>query len=747
MVQRIHLFLALFAFVCYLESTGSSYMISAVQNIERQFQIPSKLSGFLISAHDISYIPTVIFIAYFGSRGNRAKWIGAGTVVIAISYIFIASPNFIFPVPRPVLNTSAIELQLKVDGVLLSKKAEIKQFFDYAPLRNRIPARYRERVIDFIDGSSPEDATISYSNHTGSPYSMDEPLISEILEHMDALLKKKEPQSELIRVLQKFIQNRKKLKEEDLTTLRTAAIAPFSFCHRMVNDFRQALKEVRCASPVSNLGPLTVMFVALLAMGVGRTMPWSLGIPLIDDNVKNKSTPVMFAMISFIKILGPICGFVTGSLVNRVYYTFPSPAPAGLTRADPTWIGAWWLGFVTIGVIIILPSLMLYFFPESSGKKSNKVHGKRAKQTEKIKLSLFDRHAKDDELTFTRMIESYRDVVKSKVYTGTVAGRVMDILAIKGYMVFLPKYLENHFGIPQYQVHMYMAMFGVLGFACGTFCGGYITKRFKFDGRTAAFYILVCSVFSTSMFLTKSFLGCHSVVNSIGQNGIQTNFNYTRTCNSECGCESAKLFPVCDASGHPFYSPCHAGCRHVTVVDADSYQLEFTDCDCAPGSVVKKSYCRDDCRIMKNLFFATVVVGAFCAGTTVVPGMLILLRSVPPEMRSVSLGLQGFLVSFLGTLPSPLLWGAVIDSTCLIWDQVCGEKGACSIYDPDQLRTRMHLLYCAIRMFSIIIDFYVLYHAKGLKLIDENEEKQQERIEEASELAIKENIAMDAIAE
>lgn len=54
------------------------------------------------------------------------------------------------------------------------------------------------------------------------------------------------------------------------------------------------------------------------------------------------------------------------------------------------------------------------------------------------------------------MFASYKRVVSSKVYSGSVFGRVCDILAIKGYMVFLPKYLENHFGIPQYEVHMYM---------------------------------------------------------------------------------------------------------------------------------------------------------------------------------------------------------------------------------------------------------------------------------------------------
>jgi len=78
-------------------------------------------------------------------------------------------------------------------------------------------------------------------------------------------------------------------------------------------------------------------------------------------------------------------------------------------------------------------------------------------------------------------------------------------------------------------------------------------------------------------------------------------------------------------------------------------------------------------------FFVTIVLGAFIAGTGVVPGMLLLLRSVPPETRSPALGLQGLLVSGIGTLPSPVLWGLVIDSACRVWDYECQKRGACNV--------------------------------------------------------------------
>lgn len=136
-----------------------------------------------VTSDDISYIPTVIFIAYLGSRGNRAKWIGAGTVVIAISYLMIASPNFIFPVPRPSLNTTIIEAELKVDNKLLSEDVQVKDYFNYAPLRDRLPMKLRDRVTEFLENSVQKRENAPgevHRNNSESLYSIDEPLIAEV---------------------------------------------------------------------------------------------------------------------------------------------------------------------------------------------------------------------------------------------------------------------------------------------------------------------------------------------------------------------------------------------------------------------------------------------------------------------------------------------------------------------------------------------------------------------------------------
>lgn len=50
------------------------------------------------------------------------------------------------------------------------------------------------------------------------------------------------------------------------------------------------------------------------------------------------------------------------------------------------------------------------------------------------------------------------------------------------------------------------------------------------------------------------------------------------------------------------------------------------------------------------------------------------------------MGIIQFATSLFGNVPCPIIYGAVIDSTCLIWETICDKQGACSLYDPDAFR-------------------------------------------------------------
>lgn len=49
-----------------------------------------------------------------------------------------------------------------------------------------------------------------------------------------------------------------------------------------------------------------------------------------------------------------------------------------------------------------------------------------------------------------------------------------------------------------------------------------------------------------------------------------------------------------------------------------------------------------------------------------------------------------YLLSALGNVPCPIVYGAIVDSACLMWDKVCGKAGACRLYDSTTFRYFFH---------------------------------------------------------
>lgn len=55
-------------------------------------------------------------------------------------------------------------------------------------------------------------------------------------------------------------------------------------------------------------------------------------------------------------------------------------------------------------------------------------------------------------------------------------------------------------------------------------------------------------------------------------------------------------------------------------------------------------------------------------------------RCVPDTQRSFGLGIQWIVVRTLGGIPGPIAFGSVIDISCLLWEEQCGEYGSCYLY-------------------------------------------------------------------
>lgn len=85
---------------------------------------------------------------------------------------------------------------------------------------------------------------------------------------------------------------------------------------------------------------LVILAVSLMGIGIGQTAIATLGIPLIDDNVKSKQSPLYMAITIGVRVLGPALGYYLGSFCVRLYVDLSKD----VDHTNPSFIGAWWLG-------------------------------------------------------------------------------------------------------------------------------------------------------------------------------------------------------------------------------------------------------------------------------------------------------------------------------------------------------------------------------------------------------------------
>lgn len=225
---------------------------------------------------------------------------------------------------------------------------------------------------------------------------------------------------------------------------------------------------------------------------------------------------------------------------------------------------------------------------------------------------------------------------------------------------------------------------------------------------------------------------------------------FNLNCNkTSCDCNEDKFSPICGQDGKTYLSPCHAGCRNYT--EKDGKIVEYSDCLCVSNEIdnitlnlpdhlfngnASIGYCDIKC---PNFAWYIILfsIFVFIHSTSEVGSMLLILRCVDPRDKAMALGLIQFAIGLFGNVPCPIVYGAVVDSACLVWKMACGEKGACGLYDSNIFRMFYHgnsittlreyfnkiLILAgttgAILLCAFFVDVIVWYKAGSINFVDE----------------------------
>jgi len=474
-----------------------------------------------------------------------------------------------------------------------------------------------------------------------------------------------------------------------------------------------------------------VFMMAQFLHGAGAAPLYTLGVTYIDENIGASSSAFFLGIFYTMAIVGPAIGYSVGGQFLNIHTDFHD----NITVDDPSWVGAWWLGFVICGISALLLACPIALLPaaipgmkEPSGDQvcRSRINSRNSSFRSSVRLKSIQK--KDLDLTAgTGPLPVGKELLSALVILGTNPTFIFVSLAgasegflMTGLSTFLPKLIQNQFSLTASQAAINVGAVSVVAGGGGTLLGGIVVKKL---GLKVPGLLKMTSV-------TQSLAIMMAIGLVVGCEPIPT-IGLTDNAHEECGCvcDRFDFKPVCGQGGnHQFFNPCFAGCKAKDPGPDGNYY----NCTCVPqlqesshlervfmskNSIATPGPCEAECGYLPVFlasFFMTMLI-TFLAN---MPTLTATLRCVEPSVRSLALGIQWLVVRLLGTIPGPVAMGKLFDNACKIWEEGCdGTNKHCNIYDNNTISGNILILTAVCKGLTITaflggIRFYKLPEAE-----------------------------------
>jgi hypothetical protein len=74
--------------------TVNGFNYAAIPSLEKQFHLNSKQTGLISSVNNISNMLLTIIVSFYGSFGNKPRWIGLSLTLVGFSLVLFSAPHF-----------------------------------------------------------------------------------------------------------------------------------------------------------------------------------------------------------------------------------------------------------------------------------------------------------------------------------------------------------------------------------------------------------------------------------------------------------------------------------------------------------------------------------------------------------------------------------------------------------------------------------------------------------------------------
>uniref|UniRef100_A0A674I6H3 Solute carrier organic anion transporter family member n=1 Tax=Terrapene triunguis TaxID=2587831 RepID=A0A674I6H3_9SAUR len=459
----------------------------------------------------------------------------------------------------------------------------------------------------------------------------------------------------------------------------------------------QAKINAGCEKEVGSSMWIYVLLGNLLR-GIGETPIQPLGITYIDDYASEESAAFYIGCVQTVAIIGPIFGFLLGSLCAKLYVDigFVDLDSITITHNDARWVGAWWLGYLIAGVLSVLAAIPFWFLPKHLPRPESRKDSSTSSEQSKFIIEDNSEHHQSYEQQ-VKILEMAKDFLPSMknlfgnpVYFLYLCASIIQFNSLIGMVTYKPKYIEQQYGQSSSKTNFVIGLINIPAVAFGIFSGGLIMKKFRINVLGAAKLSLGSSFFGYLLLLSLFAMGCENsdvAGLTVSYEGMKQVSSYEETlfseCNSGCICSKNEWDPICGENGITYVSACLAGCK--------------TSNGSGKTSVRNFSIIIYDALVCLSLA-NSVMANELC---------------IKPQLKSFALGIYTLAIRVLAGVPAPVYFGVSIDTTCLKWgSKRCGGRGACRLYDSNAFRYIYLGLTVVLGTMSVFLSIAVLFVLK-----------------------------------
>lgn len=236
--------------------------------------------------------------------------------------------------------------------------------------------------------------------------------------------------------------------------------------------------------------------------------------------------------------------------------------------------------------------------------------------------------------------------------------------------MYTPKLIESIYRQSASASSFYTGTLAIVFSGIGVLCGGIFISKFKPSARFLTMWHVICGVFCIAGMISYAFMGCVE-----SEKTLNIKQDAMSPCNSDCHCDFVKYSPVCGADGITYISACHAGCK---MISKKNFSNVFNECACIENlyrnkpsafswplnensSSASSGPCAVNCHRELFMFLAVMCFLKFIGATGRTSNFLVSIRCIDEKDKTVAIGLGGTLIHLFAFIPSPILFGYILD--------------------------------------------------------------------------------------